>query len=262
MLPRVNLVRCEDADYLLFSTPDHISNVLIQNGVWDELLQNITLALLEGCAKPLLLDLGANLGGFSVPIGKRIAKDGGVIHAFEPQRVIYYQLCANIFINRLDNVYAHHAAIGETGGFVDLPVVDYNNFKNIGAFSLVERFRKKADLPFYSDVFEKTPIVSLSDLKFDGKVSLIKLDVEGYELAVLKGAQKFFEANAFPPILFESLRYEELKEERKELMSFLTAIGYDVQPIFANDFIAQHPSNGKYFKIQQIDQTINVTRIS
>ena len=55
---------------------------------------------------PLVLDIGANLGAYAIPVAKKIASARGVVYAYEPQRIVYYQLCGNIFLNSLDNVHA------------------------------------------------------------------------------------------------------------------------------------------------------------
>jgi len=55
---------------------------------------------------------------------------------FEPQRIIYYQLCGNIVLNRLDNFRAFNQAVGDSDGDIEMPEINYENNVNIGAFSL------------------------------------------------------------------------------------------------------------------------------
>lgn len=36
----------------------------------------------------------------------------GTVHAFEPQRIIFQQLCGNAFLNGLDNIVPYEMAVG------------------------------------------------------------------------------------------------------------------------------------------------------
>ena len=62
MLPRVNLARGDEADYLLFATNDLISRRLVQGGGWEPHLVQVTRTFTAGIQRPLVLDVGANLG--------------------------------------------------------------------------------------------------------------------------------------------------------------------------------------------------------
>ncbi len=121
MLPMIDLVHCQDADYLLLSTDDAITNHLRHRGTWEPHLVAISRMFVHGIAEPLILDIGANLGAYAIPLGKALDSVKGTIYAYEPQRLVYYQLCGNIFLNRLDNVFAFCTAIGERDGTVGTP---------------------------------------------------------------------------------------------------------------------------------------------
>ena len=147
MLPRVNLIRTDETDYLMFSTPDSISYTVYMNGYWAKPLLDIALAFIKGTEGPFVIDIGANLGAFSVPIAQKICPDGGLIFAYEPQRIIYYQLCGNIFLNRLQRVYAFNTALGEHPGETEIPDINYDQFGNIGAFSPRTTIRRRPACP-------------------------------------------------------------------------------------------------------------------
>ncbi len=141
MLPRISHVCGEDAEYLLFSGRDFISNNLFVHGSWDKHLLEISRIFISGLAKPLVFDIGANLGAYAIPLAKSIQDVDGEVVAFEAQRIIYYQLCGNIFLNRLENCHAIHSVVGVDTGFTEVPEVRYDDNTNIGAFSLVREYR-------------------------------------------------------------------------------------------------------------------------
>src|SRR4029077_11690267 len=99
MLPRVNLIRTDDTDYLMFSTGDAISATVYKNGFWAKLITDISLTFCGDIDAPFVLDIGANLGSYALPIAQKIAAMHGTVFAYEPQRIVFYQLCGNVFLN-------------------------------------------------------------------------------------------------------------------------------------------------------------------
>ena len=254
MLPTTNLIKGTEADYLLFATQDIISQTIYRHGVWEPILTYIAKIVLHGEVKPVVFDIGANLGAFSVPIGRYIQPIKGIVHAFEPQRIIFQQLCGNSFINRLDNIYTHNIALGNITGMVNIPEIDYNNNNNIGAFSLDQYYREKHQIEqAMRDTMHAVPIKKLDNIKVDGDVKFIKIDVEGYELDVLKGALKFLKRHKMPPIIMEAWNFEWFQEGKKDLLAFLEKIGYELMMIDQTNFLAQHPKHPTHITLQKIE---------
>jgi hypothetical protein len=78
-----------------------------------------------------VFDLGANLGDHTVPFAQHVG-ERGFVFAFEPQRVIFQMLCANVALNGLVNVDCIHAAVGAEHGTVLIPEIDYSAEGNYG----------------------------------------------------------------------------------------------------------------------------------
>lgn len=263
MLPRISQVECHDADYLLFSTGDAISNVLYRTGKWEEHLLEISKFIISTVERPLVLDIGANLGAYSIPLAKHIQGVGGEVYGFEPQRIVYYQFCGNIFLNRLDNCHAIYGAVGDALGEVEIPEIDYENNLNIGAFSLERRFRELQDVErSVKKVARKVPLINLDSLEMDRPPSIIKIDVEGFELSVLKGASGFLQRNNYPPLIFEAWDYEWFESDKRQLMSYVAELGYEAVHVGASDYVAQHPENSRRVDLQMGEGgVIKMTRI-
>lgn len=263
MLPRVSKIQGYDADYLLFSTNDFISNTLFRTGRWEENLLVISKFMISGVESPLVLDIGANLGAYSIPLAKHIQGINGQVIGFEPQRIVYYQLCGNVILNRLDNYIAIYNALGEESGYVDIPEIDYEGNGNIGAFSLDKRFRELHGIEgAVKKVTQKVPIIKLDNFEVDRQPTLIKIDVEGFELNVLRGGVNFLDRNSYPPLLFEAWNFEWFREGREQLLSFVTELGYSIVNFGLSDYIAQHPKNGREIIFQSGDNgVINMSRI-
>jgi FkbM family methyltransferase len=254
MLPRINLIKCNDADYLLFSTADAISNILYRTGQWEDYLLSISKTFLHGTSTPLVLDIGANLGAYSIPIAKSIQNIGGKVIGFEPQRIVYYQLCGNVILNRLDNYEAINKAVGDFNGEIEMPDINYDDNSNIGAFSFIKDYREQLNIEQY---MKKTtyhvPIVTLDSLLVTQSPDLIKLDVEGFEFSVLKGGANFLENHNYPPILFEAWDFQWFEEGKRCLLDFLSFLGYEISLNIRQEFVAQHPSNKVFVRFEILD---------
>lgn len=244
MLPNCQLINCLGHQYLVFKGNDLISNCIKQDGYEVEVFA-IAHKLLEKHKAGIVLDIGANMGTFSIPIAR--ANPRLTVHSFEAQRIIYYQLCANTFINGLDNIYAHHLALSDEEGFINLEIPDYAAETNIGAFSIDEETRKNE---YECPTVGGTETIDLKKLDEHGfkDVRLMKIDVEGHELEVLKGGRDTIERNNYPPIIFEAWNWKPWFEpKRKQLFEYLTDMGYEITE-GGNNNLAQHPIFGEMLK--------------
>ena len=262
MLPKVNHIKCKDAEYMLFSVNDGISVSLFTEGKWDEHILNISKIFYADIDAPLILDIGAHIGTYSIPIAKHIQHIGGKVLSFEPQRIVYYQLCGNIILNGLDNCIAVNKAVGDYDGNIEIPEIDYNTNNNVGAFSFNKEYRQKHGIEesMLNNKFN-VPIIKLDSLYVEKSPSLIKIDVEGLELNVLKGSSKFLEDNNYPPILFEAWHWDWFKNQKEELLNYINYLGYNYDLFLKEDFIAQHPKNNVEIKLMHKDNAVYFNRV-
>lgn len=232
-----------DHRFLLTSGPDYISGVLRGGALWRASVINISQRLLEFVTAPVIYDIGANLGSWTIPVGNYFQHRNGIVYSFEPQRQVYNQLCGNIFLNKLKNCYTFNSALGDYDGEIDVPVFDPMTDVNLGAVSLDKTIfseqRRNAAPPT-----EKRTINTLDTLNMP-HASLLKIDVQGMELEVLKGGRKWIQASGNPYIIF-SVWGDSMKstiEKNKQLLSLLQdEMGYELLQI-DNFYVAQHKSN-------------------
>jgi FkbM family methyltransferase len=254
MLPRVDIIRAEEADWLLLNSPDHISDFIRKNGFWGRTEADICKMFIAGRSNCIVIDAGANIGGFTIPIAKILSESDGTLYAFEPQRIVHQQLCANIFMNRLNNVYTYNAAVGEVSEILSIPELDFQTSENIGGFSIDETIREnlretclkkgyflnhsRNDIKQYR--VEKIP---LDMLEIFSSVAFIKVDVEGYELEFFQGAVETIRHNGFPPIVFELWEGMPWYEEKaQKTVKFLSDLGYRFEK-FGREILAVHPAH-------------------
>jgi FkbM family methyltransferase len=241
MIPNCELVKVDGTQFLVFKGQDLISNHLKQE-LYENNVHQLALKILIDKPDGLVLDIGANLGTFCVPLARKIPQLK--FHAFEPQRIISYQLCANIIINSLDNVYTYELALSNENASVDLAMPDYAAETNIGAFSIDKEVRENEYECKTVNTTDRIDLVPLDYLTFNN-VRLIKVDVEGHELEVIKGGIETIKASDYPPIIFEAWAWKPwFQEKRKTLFDFLEGHGYKIEQL-GNNNLAWHTKHGE-----------------
>ena len=182
-------------------------------------------------AGKIILDIGANYGGFGIWAAKKYQE--AIVHAWEPQRQIFYELCGNIAINHLTNIYPHHAAVGQKPEEILIPDVDLKTFYNPGALRLRE-WQWSQILPMHL-----TKIVTIDSYDFKD-VALIKVDVEGMELEVLAGAKETI-IRSMPKMIVESW---EGGADRGKVFDLLGSFGYNQISANGDDIVAEAKKEG------------------
>jgi FkbM family methyltransferase len=188
----------------------------------------------------LVLDIGANIGTHSLAFAQR--KPKAVVWGFEPQPLVSSLAWTNCARNDARNVTILQMACGDKSDEVILgpPLATE---ENVGALTLVQspatfvgpdatgthKTKSRASIPFNGlwrawkrllgdrkvpapdpmPPLVRVPIAPLDSLRFPFPVSLVKIDVEGMEAAVLSGARQLL-ARDRPAVFFETLSTESL----------------------------------------------------
>lgn len=158
------------------------ADALIKTGyphIQPELYKILTIvrSLPEGS---VVVDAGANVGLVSIPIAREIQPKGGVVHAFEVQRMMFYALCGSAALNDLSNLFIHNKALGASAGVVGADQPDYGVPQDFGLYSLTD--------PIGGASRENVAVTSIDALALP-RLDFIKIDVEGMEPDVLRGAR-------------------------------------------------------------------------
>jgi len=207
-----------------FFRPLFLNEIFMALGLWEPYVSR-NISLNKG---DLFIDIGAHIGYYTVYASQKAGKDGLVI-AIEPDRRNLAVLYKNLVAIKTNNVLVYEAAAG-FNGFLYL-----NPQKN----PLLTKTSKSMDASEQNSV----PSISLDSLleevkskDYESHSMVIKVDVEGGELDIIKGGLSFL--NHFSPILIvETLTLDELKR-------VLEKLGYVYNQLFAPYYIFHKRSNG------------------
>ena len=159
-----------------------------------------------------IIEVGANIGAHTQFFANSVGKSGKVL-AFEPQRIVFQTLCANMAINSITNVYTYQMALSNEEGEVLIPPIDYSKLGNFGGISLENAKKGEKVIQKKLDSF----IEDIDNLK------LIKIDVEGMEEKVLRGAKEIIEK--FKPFLYVE---NDRQEKSQALIEYIQSLDYEL----------------------------------
>lgn len=189
--------------------------------VWKAVSERRERKLMRGMISPAMtvVDVGANIGIYT-RMFSALTGAAGHVHAFEPAPANFEKLEATV--NGLSNVSLQHAAVGAGNGTIKLYVsnelnVDHRTFDSGDGRASID-----------------VPLVRLDDYFSPGqRVDFIKIDVQGYELSVLQGAERILRENRDIRIFMEFWPYglSKASVNPSELTGFLEKLNFEFHNI-------------------------------
>lgn len=213
------LYRIENRDiFYVDDIYDHIKTFYIRKGIaWeDDLCQQI-----KQYAKPgsVAVDIGGHMGTHTLNFSRAVG-DSGTVHVFEPQAKMFCELVVNMHLNNCKNVVFHRCALGNAYQWVEmvLPRPDNEGMAYV---------KPSTD----GKTQDKVKMEKLDDLRLNN-VSMIKIDVEGFEMEVIEGARDTIVRNR--PVMLVEIFNNAAKGEK---IATLEGLGYRCVPLKDDDYL-------------------------
>ena len=140
----------------------------------------------------IVVDLGANIGYYTL-LSAKIVGGSGKVYAFEPDPSNYKILTSNIKLNGYNNIITEGKAVSDKVGTLDL----YLDAQDMGAHTIYRTAKNKKIISVESITLDKY---------FKGRefpIDIVKMDIEGAEMAALMGMQNIISKNQNLKIFME-----------------------------------------------------------
>ncbi len=233
--------RLHNKFYMLLNPTEHIQQQLFWYGCYEKELGDLLKKML--LSNDVFIDIGANIGYFSL-LSATISPSVKVI-SFEPVKDLFQKLNENISINVCKNIVAINAAAGEMNEQRELYLSAPDNL-GMSSFHQPENYsgrKEKVEVIVFDDWFKTSGLT---------KIDLIKLDIEGSELAALKGMRMVLEEQK--PVLIVEINPETLSLfglRPVDIFNHLNQFNFDRFLISENGRL-EHLNN------DEVNQAINV----
>lgn len=173
-------------------------NIAFIHGDYEPEESELLFALAEG--KKTIVDIGANVGWFSLHFGELVKPAGGSVHAIEPVPWTHARLKKNIELNGLsDTVHTYQIGLGDKVDEVTFYVPESSG---PSAASMRDLHPEESSRTVTCHL---APLDDLLKVRNVTNVEMVKCDVEGAELMVLRGASQLLTVDQ-PILFFELLR--------------------------------------------------------
>jgi len=171
-----------------------------------------------------IFDVGANIGSHALPLSLLVGNQGRVF-AFEPTEFAYHKLLANIELNpELKSRVVPRQTMLTAPSQNGIPPALFSSWPLTGCDEVHEQHKGRSMATSGAGAKTLDEVVSQENIK---KVTLIKLDVDGYESSVLSGAIETLKRDR-PDILLELAPYllKNCKEDLSRMVEIFRGLGY------------------------------------
>ena len=211
--------------YSLIAHPQKgtLTRAVIRRGHWEPEETEAFIACLTPGA--FVMDVGANFGHYSMVASGIVGPDGRVV-AFEPHGATFKLLAENCALQRHSNITPVRAGVAAENGEMTLT----GDSVNPGGHSFA------AENVYGTGATESVPVHGLDSYLADHgegrKLDLIKIDVQGFEGQVIRGAKATIERDR-PTIFLEvsPVPMQNAGEDYRDLLNFFDQTGYAVHLI-------------------------------
>lgn len=215
-------VEVEPGVSLLLDPADDIARTILvsRTSVWEP---EVWAALESGLSSgAVFLDVGAHIGYDSLKAARRVGAEGRVV-AFEPNPATATMLRDNIASSGIENIIVQEIACSDSE--TNLTFFDSTHGGNSGSSSLAAKNAGSAD---YSFTVKARPIDAVIAELGLTRVDVLKADVEGAELLVLRGARETLRRFT-PMVLLEVVprQLANMGTSVEEVEALLASLGYD-----------------------------------
>lgn len=141
----------------------------------------------------VVFDVGANIGQYAL-LASKLVGERGQVYAFEPSPEVLAKLQENIRLNSAENIEVVAKAVTAESGMMQFYTANEQGNQGVGSLLPAEEYRAHTRSAESIEV-EALSLDDFCEAQGIEHVDFLKIDVEGFDLEVLKGAEKLMERN-------------------------------------------------------------------
>ncbi|TPN83196.1 FkbM family methyltransferase [Mesorhizobium sp. CU2] len=186
--------------FFLDATDHHITLHVLEHGCWEDHIRDVIMQILKPGST--FVDVGGNVGLHTLFAGSIVGQTGKV-YSFEPVPHLYGTLRLNVDVNGMGNVIkTHQLAVSDTE-----EVKSFSKFRSHSAMSGFSVPQVRLDI-FGESENSSVEVIQVNTVTLDKmfagqKIDGLKIDVEGYETLVLRGAKEVIRNNRDIKLIIE-----------------------------------------------------------
>ncbi len=220
-------------ELLLFNTHEPYSTKILERYLHDGMV---------------CLDIGGNLGYYATLESKKVGDSGRVI-AIEPSPINFKYLKHNLELQKMNNYEVHNLACGDSEGTVKFLISEHSNANRV--------LTDKEEIDPSMNIIE-VPVKRVDELVEEFNIEqcdFLRMDVEGYEIYVLEGANSTL--NKFKPMIQLELHFDKLgKIKTEKLLKNFKNIGYNKLSFIAAELDTPLTGTEEDIRVTNIDKLI------
>ena len=206
-----------------------ISNVIKNNQIWEPHMHKIFEKYIN--KRSIVIECGCHIGTHTIKIASLCDK----IYGFEPMPDTFEVLNKNIQLNYINNAIIYKKGVADKPGLTKYSWIPETN---PGGSGLDDNPMGKPEWINTTTKNIEVELTTIDSLNLD-KLDFMKIDVEGYETLVIKGAINTIQR--FKPVIVMEVWRDHFGSVdinyTKELFKDLLDIGYDVEQVYGPDFL-------------------------
>jgi len=182
----------------------------------------------------IVFDIGANIGIYSLTASINIG-DKGKVYSFEPSDWAYNRLIENISLNKFKNVEYFKIGVSDKKGIVKFYKCADDAYNSLGS-------RPMIDVKEIIEI-EVDSLDHFCEERKIKKIDILKIDAEGADYLVLKGAKKIINSDS-PPVIFCEFNKgisEGYSFSKDDLLLLLKELSYSIYEIKRDGVIEFNP---------------------
>jgi FkbM family methyltransferase len=165
----------------------------------------------------IVVDIGANIGVITLSSSSIVGKEG-IVYSFEPNPKTFEYLKGNVEENHFSNIRLYQLAAGEKPGVTNFIDDSSDDLSNSVSLETTES--------------EKNSLIHIQPLDniipTNTRINLLKIDVEGFEIFVLKGADKCLSSTECIFIESYEVHFNKYGYSSRDLFNFMRLKGFKV----------------------------------